>query len=134
MAMACCGLYIFYRIVGELLLTETAGLIITGGITILSLYVASRHYEERGRIHQIVGIFVILLILIILITAAFKIDLHTALKELSSGFRLPGKRGFIMWLFMIFTISYVEKMIIVSPHNYKSYGKRIALLKGPVII
>lgn len=134
LAMAWGGLYIFYRIVKELLLTETAGLIITAGITVLSLYVASRHYEERGRMHQILGIFAILLILIILITATFKIDLHSALKELSSGFRLPGKRGFIMWLFMFFSISYFEKLIIVSPHYYNSYGKRIALLKGPVII
>lgn len=134
MVMACGGLYIFYKIVKELLLRETAGLIIAAGITVLSLYVASRHYEERGRIHQILGIFVILLILIILITATFKIDLHTALYDLSSGFRLPEKKGFIIWLCMFFSISYFEKLIIVSPHYYNSYGKRIALLRGPVII
>lgn len=35
---------------------------------------------------------------------------------------------------LCFSISYFEKLIIVSPHYYNSYGKRIALLKGPVII
>lgn len=134
LVMACGGLYIFYKMVRELLLKETAGLIIAAGITALSLYVASRHYEERGRIHQILGVFVILLILIILITATFKINLDSALHDLSSGFRLPEKKGFIIWLFMFLMTSYFEKLIIVSPHYYNSYGKRIALLKGPVII
>lgn len=134
LAMACAGIYIFYRMVKDMLLKETAGLIIIAGITALSLYVASKHYEERGRIHQILGVFVILLILIIMITAAFKIDLEAALYDLSSGFRLPGKRGFVIWLFMFLMTGYYEKLIIVSPHYYNSYGKRIALLRSPIII
>ena len=134
LAMACVGIYIFYRMAVVLLLRETAGLIIIAGITALSLYVASRHYEERGRIHQILGVFVILLILIILITATFKIDLKEALYDLSQGFKLPGKSGFLIWLSMFLMTNYFEKLIIVSPHYYNSYGKRIALLKAPVIM
>lgn len=134
LVMACGGIYIFYRMAKEMLLKETAGLIIIAGITVLSLYVASRHYEERGRIHQILGVFVILLILIIMITATFKINLKTALYDLSSGLKIPQKRGFIIWLFMFLMTGYYEKLIIVSPHYYNSYAKRIALLKSPVII
>lgn len=134
LVMACTGIYIFYRIVKDMLLTETSGIVIIAGISALSLYVASRHYEERGRIHQIVGVFVIFLILIIMITATFKIDLKEALYDLSEGLKFPEKRGLFIWIIMFSLTGYYEKLIIVSPHYYNSYGKRIALLRAPIII
>lgn len=133
-AMAGMGLYIFYHMVKNMLLKETAGLIIILGITLLSLYVSSKQYEERGRLHQILGIFVILLILIIMITATLKIDLPSAFSDLSSGLKLPDKTGIKILLFMILLTGYYEKLIIVSPHYYNSYGKRLALMKAPVVI
>lgn len=132
--MAVGGIYIFYKMVSELLLKNTSTILIVVAIGVLCVFMAKCDYESRGRMHEIIGIITLIPILIILVTSTFKIDFAYGEKQLMEGFRLPDRDVVIMFAVMFLMVTYFEKLIIVGGHYYNTYGNRISLLKAPLVL
>ncbi len=132
--MGVAGIYIFYKIVSELLLKTTSALLLIAAIGILCIFVAKCDYEARGRMHEILGIIVLIPIAIILITSTFKVDFAYAERQIAEGFGIPDRENMIMMVIMFLLVTYFEKLIIVKAHYYNTYGNRIKLLKTPLVL
>lgn len=132
--MGVIGIYILYKIVAEILLQNTYGPVIVVTIGIFCVFMAKCDYEARGRIHEILGILVIIPIVIILITASFKINISYGIDQLHSGFKIPDRQGILGILGMLLSTTYFEKLIIIQPHFYNTRGNRVELIKAPIIL
>ena len=134
LSMGSLGIYILYKITADIMLQETTTLVIVASISVFCIFMAKCDYEARGRMHEILGIVVIIPITIILITASFKIDWEYAQTQIMDGFKLVENKYIIFLLYFFLSSTYFEKLIIIKSHYYNTYGNRIKLLTAPVIL
>lgn len=132
--MGIAGIYVFYKTVSQLLLINTASIVIISAIGLLCVFMGKCDYEARGRMHEILGIVVMIPIIIILATSVFKVDFAYGERQLMEGFRLPDRDTFIMVCIMFHMVTYFEKLIVIRNHYHNTYGNRISLLKAPIVL
>lgn len=134
MAMAGFGIFVFCRIISVLLLKGTSVSVILMAVSALCIFTAKRDYEARGRMHEILGVFVLIPIAVILVTSSVKIDMDYAMEQISKGLRFPEKHECYLFAVMFFMVTYFEKLIVIKTHYYNTYGNRIKLLKTPLVL
>ncbi len=132
--MGSLGIFILYKLTADIMLQETTTIVIVGAISVFCIFMAKCDYEARGRMHEILCIVAIIPIIIILITATFKIDWEYAQAQIMEGFNLVENKYLILLLCFFLSSTYFEKLIIINSHYYNTYGNRIKLLKAPVVL
>ncbi len=158
--MAVFGVYVYYKVVSAVLLQDMFAGFIYAGIIALCIYVSAIDFEERGRMHEILWVFVAALIIIVLVTATAAADWAGAaaavkdfftdgkaieglkgIKGFKDIFGWPGAKGWLLFAVLFFSTNYYEALILIGDNvqfkEAEEKGKkdgRNTLLMTPVYI